>query len=164
MRLQVFPRLDGCTVLVVDDRVEILDLFEDGLHAAGARVLRATCMDEALLLVRTERIDVLISDLQMPMGSGHDLVRAVRRMRHPGKRDVIAIAVTGAGGWDEVDPTMSVRAGFDFHLLKPVMPDALIRQVASMLERRRPESGTLPVVGAPSETEEEAVSGDRRRR
>ena len=160
----MFPRLDGQTVLIVDDRVEILDMFEDGFAAAGARVLRATSVDEALLLVRTETIDALISDLHMPMRTGHDLVREVRRMRAPDKRDVIAIAVSGRDSWSSVDPNASVRAGFDFHLQKPVMPDVLVEHVASMITRRRSASGTMATVTAADRQDDADAKDDPRRR
>jgi CheY-like chemotaxis protein len=142
----MFPRLDGQTVLIVDDRAEILDMFEDGFVAAGARVLRATNVDEALVIVRSESIDALISDLHMPMRTGHDLVREVRRMPRRDKRELIAIAVTGRDSPGSTDPTASVRAGFDFHLMKPVMPDVLVRHIAAMIDRRQRTSGTLPSV------------------
>jgi CheY-like chemotaxis protein len=138
-------------VLIVDDRLEMLDLFEDALAASGARVLRATSADEGPHLLRAHEVDALVSDLEMPVRTGHDLVRAIRRMRAPRKREVVAIAVTGGEAWSSVDPGVAVRAGFDFHLVKPVMPDVLVRHVASMIERRRPASGTLPVVDTPGE-------------
>ena len=67
-------------------------------------------------------------------------VRAIRAL--PGdKKDVLTIALTGAVSWDLADPFAAASAGFDYHLLKPVMPSTLVQLLVALL-RERPKRGS----------------------
>lgn len=140
----VHGRLSGRTIVVVDDHVEIVDMLGDVLSHEGALVLDATSAKGALEVLRRELVDVLVSDLQMPAMNGLELVRAVRRL--PGERGrVLAIALTGSESWDLVSPHVSAGAGFDYHVVKPVVPEDLVARLVELL-RHRPKktSGALP--------------------
>src|SRR5580700_5120699 len=63
-------------VLVVDDRVEMAEMIADDLSSRGYDGMAVTSGQEALRLLRTERIDVLVTDLRMPEMDGLDLLRA----------------------------------------------------------------------------------------
>ena len=77
-----------------------------------------------LELASQQRFDLLISDLRLPDGSGHDLLRELRSqgLRLP------AIAMSGYG--QEEDIRRSYEAGFAAHLTKPGSPEALAEAIA----------------------------------
>jgi CheY-like chemotaxis protein len=68
---------------------------------------------DALEILSSKTLDVILSDIGLPDGSGYDVIAAAKQ-----KQTVKGIALTGFG-MDE-DIARSKRAGFDFHLTKPV--------------------------------------------
>jgi CheY-like chemotaxis protein len=83
------------------------------LQSRGYRVLTAASIAEARVSAAGGGIDVLISDIGLPDGSGYDLM-AELSARFPLK----GIALTGYGMEHDLDD--SRRAGFAAHLTKPV--------------------------------------------
>jgi CheY-like chemotaxis protein len=111
-------RLDGLSVLIVDDDPAPLELYREILTLAGARVRVATSARAAILLVQQEVPDVLVSDIMMPGEDGYWLIRALRELPADRGGCVPALAVTG-------DPRnhsseRAREAGYDSHLSKPV--------------------------------------------
>jgi len=135
-------KLGGRTILVADDKQELLEMLADALGAAGADVLTARNGEEALAQLRACRVDALVSDLKMPRMNGHELLRALRAMTQEDKRTLPAIAVSGEESWKYLDPFAAALAGFDYHFIKPVPPDVLVEQLARLLPRDggRPKS------------------------
>ncbi len=88
-------KLDGKTILVVDDEPDVLRLFRRMLASAGRdyRVLRATNARQARRILREQRPDVILTDLIMPEMDGFQLIAEMRG--DPGLRD-IPIVVTSA--------------------------------------------------------------------
>lgn len=88
------------TVLIVDDEEPIRDLLAIMLIEAGYRVLRAADGGEALVLATSERPDLILSDVMMPVLSGVELSRRLRL--NPELRD-IPIILMSAGGARVID-------------------------------------------------------------
>jgi DNA-binding NtrC family response regulator len=84
------------TVLLVDDEPAIVAALRRTLRGRGYRILGATSPLAALELMAGEKIDLIISDIDMPGMSGLDLVSRVRR-EHP---DVVRMLLTGRGTLD----------------------------------------------------------------
>ena len=129
--------LDACTVLVVEDHPGLAEMFADALRDAGADALVAHQAAGALEILRTQRVHAIVSDLQMPGMSGFDLMKQLRSSRAAHLRSLPAIAVSGEADWRFQDPFEAARAGFDFHLLKPVEPSALVEMVAAVMRWRK---------------------------
>jgi CheY-like chemotaxis protein len=105
-------------ILVVDDHCDTLRSLKLLLTRLGYQVLSAENMMDALRIAEQEQFDLLLSDIGLPDGSGHELVKRIRE-----KRSVMAIAVSGFGM--EEDVRRSRDAGFFDHLTKPVSLDRL---------------------------------------
>jgi CheY-like chemotaxis protein len=73
-------KLSEATVLIVDDEPELLDIFSRWLERCGCKVLTAANGAEALELLHGEKVDALVSDLQMPVVDGMALVRRIHEM------------------------------------------------------------------------------------
>ena len=90
------PTLTGVTVLVVDDERDARDMLHAILAAAGASVIEASSVQEALGLLRGAAPDVLISDIGMAAEDGYAFIRQVRAL--PGELAAVpAVALTAYG-------------------------------------------------------------------
>jgi CheY-like chemotaxis protein len=74
--------------------------------------------------------DVVLIDIGLPGMSGYDLARRIRK--DPRFQDVLLIAQTGWGR--EEDRRSAQEAGFDYHMIKPVEPDEIIKLLARLAD------------------------------
>ena len=112
-------------ILLVEDHGVTAKMMRMVLTAEGHAVETAGDMATALELANQNGFDLLMSDLGLPDGSGHDLMRELRERGHrfPG------IALSGYG--QEEDIQRSYQAGFVAHLTKPASREAVIEAVAA---------------------------------
>ncbi|MEA2691623.1 MAG: hypothetical protein QOJ16_1010 [Acidobacteriota bacterium] len=113
-------------ILVVEDHVDTAEAMAALLQVLGHQVTTAGTVATAVAAAERGEFDLVLSDLGLPDGHGHDLMRDLSR-RHglPG------IALSGYGM--EEDVAKSRDSGFALHLTKPVSLDTLraaIRRIA----------------------------------
>jgi PAS domain S-box-containing protein len=130
------PRLDGVRILVVDDHADSRELLKAILGERGAEVHVAVSAREALGLLRTTYVDVLLTDIGLPNGSGYDLIREIRALEREHGGQLPAIALTAYAGPD--DRERALAAGFVNHVAKPFTPDDLVVAVARAAGRPTP--------------------------
>jgi CheY-like chemotaxis protein len=132
-------RLQGITVLLVEDDASTRDAMQWMLTRAGTTVVRATSGPEALELLDAGQQgsdgaalpDVILSDLGLPGMSGYELIRRiVQRQRDRGQPPIPACAVSAHAR--TVDKLRAIEAGFDMYLVKPVTPEKLIAAVEDL--------------------------------
>ncbi len=108
--------------LVVDDVLDVLDMFRVLLAQAGFDVVTANSAPAAISAARDHRFDVIVSDIGMPGMNGYELARALRAL--PGYEAVPMVAVTGYSEFDDRGEAFS--AGFTAHMTKPIDPQSLL--------------------------------------
>jgi len=128
------PDLAGIHVLVVEDDDDARMLVAKVLESQGAFVKAVSSSREALEILARERIDVLLSDIEMPGTDGYQLIRELRLRPSQQGGAVPAVALTAYARTE--DRLRSLRAGFQLHLSKPVQPSELVTVVASLAARR----------------------------
>jgi signal transduction histidine kinase/ActR/RegA family two-component response regulator len=101
-------------ILLVEDHEATAGVMARLLAAMGYAATVAPNIEVAKRLAETIPFDLLLSDIGLPDGTGHDLLRHIRLRRG----DLPAIAVSGYGM--EEDVRQSSEAGFAEHLVKPV--------------------------------------------
>ena len=101
------------------------------LEGWGAEVRAAGSAEEAIEALDGETPDLLISDIGMPRVDGYELMRRIRAMESPERRDLPAIALTAFARHE--DAAKARQAGFGVHLPKPVDPSRLFTTIASVL-------------------------------
>lgn len=123
------------TVLVVDDDEDQLVSLTAALQVEmhGAEIVTARSAEEAVDLIRSRRIDLVLTDQHLPGANGMDVVRAVRGAR----RNVPCILVTGYPGLDLALEAHERGARVDGILPKPVDVDALRRSLVAALNGSR---------------------------
>jgi CheY-like chemotaxis protein len=119
-------RLNGLSVLVVDDELDARSLLHEILREHGAEVSIASSAAEARSALAVMKPDVIISDIGMPDEDGYAFIR---RLRAEGER-VPAIALTAYAG--QQDAQRAFAAGFQKHVIKPVDPARLVSVVANL--------------------------------
>lgn len=124
-------RLQGVTVLAVDDEPDSRVLIRKILEEHGAAVYTAGSVREALLMFCRVRPSVVVSDISMPEEDGYVLIDRIRELREHGGGEVPAVAVTAFARAE--DRGKSLKAGYQAHLAKPVDPAELTATIASFV-------------------------------
>jgi CheY-like chemotaxis protein len=120
---------DRRCVLVVDDDPGVRDVIRSMLEASGYSVLLAENGKEAMRLLKTERADLILTDLVMPEQEGIETIKALRR-EYP---DLKVIAMSGAFGGDYL--RIAAYLGAHATLAKPIQMETLLRLVEQTLAR-----------------------------
>ncbi len=114
-------------ILVIDDDPDTLNVLRPLLAREGHHVLTSKSVAGGVALARAEsRIDLLISDIALPDGSGCDLMAAVKSLHG-------APGIALSGYVDEADKQRAAEAGFCVHLDKPVRFDDVIQAIQECL-------------------------------
>jgi len=119
-------------VLVADDEAHILHVVSMKLTNAGYEVFTAVDGEEALELARAERPDVVITDYQMPVMTGLEMCKQLRKSDQTAR--IPAIMLT-ARGFD-LEPADMTEAGIVMVLTKPFSPREVLAKVEEVLSRR----------------------------
>lgn len=127
------PDLSGLCILAVDDEPDARGLLKRILEDAGAKVSVAGSADEALAILQSSSLDLLISDIGMPGKDGYQFIKQVREAGHT----LPATALTAFAR--SSDRTRALMAGFQAHVGKPVEPLELLVTVASLVGRAAPK-------------------------
>jgi CheY-like chemotaxis protein len=117
-------------ILLVEDHCVTAKMMRMVLTEAGHTVETAGDVATALGLASQGSFDMLLSDLGLPDGNGHDLLRELRSRGHT----FPAIALSGYGREDDI--RRSREAGFATHLTKPASREAVVEAVASASSHR----------------------------
>ncbi|NOY27069.1 MAG: sigma-54-dependent Fis family transcriptional regulator [Oligoflexia bacterium] len=122
--------LDVGRVLVVDDDQAVRSALRINLSKAGWDVTLAKNGEEALSALRDRPLDVVLTDVMMPVMTGMDLLPRVRE-RWPSTRIVV---MTGHGSVQ--DAVAAVKAGADDYIIKPVSKGELLVVLAKALREK----------------------------
>ena len=132
------PRLDGVRVLLVEGAPQVREVVADVLGQCGAHVTAVDSAVAGLDVLKREKPDALVSSLSMPDKDGYWLIREVRKLPPDQGGDVPAAAFTGLT--TEEDRLATLRAGFQYHVPKPVALSRLAWVVA-LLTLKKSEAG-----------------------
>lgn len=118
-------------ILTVDDVPATLELLERNLTAAGYIVFAAPNVPEAIRVLDTNQIDLVITDLKMPGMSGVHLVRHIRE----NFSDMEVMIITG---YPSVKGAVeAIKTGAEEYLVKPFTDKELLTAVDRILEKLR---------------------------
>ncbi|HEY0705468.1 MAG TPA: response regulator transcription factor [Polyangia bacterium] len=123
-------------VLVIEDEVDLRDLLQYNLKAAGYDVITAVDGATGLDLARAQRPDLVLLDLMLPDTSGLDVCRLLKS--HADTRDIQVVMVTARG--EEIDRVVGFELGADDYVVKPFSTRELLLRVQAVLRRRSPAS------------------------
>jgi CheY-like chemotaxis protein len=120
-------------VLVVEDSPTIMSVVKYFLELEGFDVLAAGDGQMGLDLALRERPDVIVSDVQMPLMTGVEMVTALRA-----DAAMAGVRILMLTSEDSIEAeTRGLEAGADDYILKPVEPRRLAARVKALLGRPR---------------------------
>ena len=125
--LHEFDQLAGIRVLVVEDHDDSRDLLEQALGHVGALVVASRSADEALAHIG--QVDVVVTDIAMPVHDGFWLLHEVLRRHQP-------VPVIAVSGYSDLQEKALREAAFARFLRKPIDPWVLCRAVAAVVRPR----------------------------
>ena len=128
-------------ILVVEDNKSLLILMRARLELAGYNVLQAQNGQEALDILEEQQVDLLISDIMMPLMDGFELIENLREANF----NLPILMVTAKEGFENKEK--GFRLGTDDYMVKPIDMNELILRVAALLRRAKITNEHKIVIG-----------------
>jgi two-component system chemotaxis sensor kinase CheA len=126
-------------VLLVDDSELFREMLAGVVRELGHAVIEASNGQQALERMRQRRPDLVITDLEMPLMDGFELIQSVRVL--PELRDVPVIVLSGLGS--EADKQRAAQLGAEAYLVKADFSDKMLRDTIRRYVRgARPKPGS----------------------
>ncbi len=116
------------TVLIVDDEPQIRRVLRTTLTSHGYSVIEARSGEESLEKIRSEHVDLILLDVNMPGRSGLETCREIRK-----SSDVTIIMLTVRNA--EHDKVQALDAGADDYVVKPFGSEELMARIRAALRR-----------------------------
>jgi two-component system, OmpR family, phosphate regulon response regulator PhoB len=122
--------------LIVEDETALATMLSYNLEKEGFDVCMASDGEEALMQVAERKPDVVLLDWMLPLVSGIEVCRQIRRA--PASRTLPIIMLTARG--EEGDRVRGLNSGADDYIVKPFSPAELIARVRAVMRRAQPAS------------------------
>jgi two-component system, cell cycle response regulator DivK len=120
-------------ILVVEDQEDNRQIIRDLLTSAGYQLVEAVDGEEGVRLAESERPDLILMDIQLPVLDGHEATRRIKQ--NPELRHIPIIVVTSYAL--SGDDQKAMAAGSDAYMAKPFSP----RQLLATIRKFLPEAG-----------------------
>lgn len=120
------------TILAVDDQPANLRLLDAVLSPRGYRVVHATSGEQALELLRSSGVDLVLLDIVMPGIDGYEVCRRIRNAPETAFLPVVMITASG-----HQEKKRAIEAGADDFVSKPFDQSELLARVASLARVKR---------------------------
>ncbi len=114
------------TILLVDDEETLREIIAMQLEDDGYNILQAGSGNDAFEIVKKNEIDLIISDMRMPNGSGEDLLKSLNNL----DKKPPFILVTG---FSELTKDDAIKLGAHDMLSKPIDFDELESHIEKLL-------------------------------
>src|SRR6202166_2799351 len=127
------------TILIVDDEPQIRRVMRTTLSSNGYAVLEAKTGEEALEIIRKERPELVLLDVNMPGIGGLEVCREIRD-----QSDVAIIMLTVSNS--EHDKVLALDAGADDYVVKPFGMEELLARIRAALRRTSSAEPVAPYI------------------
>lgn len=119
----------GKSVLIVDDCDTTRKLLSYIIRERGFKIVGASNGIEALEILATTQIDIVLTDLNMPQMDGYELSRTLRRQED--YKDLPIVMITTEAS--EADKKLGMDAGVTTYLSKPISPQRLLYEIEKLI-------------------------------
>jgi two-component system phosphate regulon response regulator PhoB len=123
-------------VLIVEDEAPLVTLLRYNLEKEGFAVCSAGDGEEALLQIAENKPDAVLLDWMLPLVSGLEVCRQIRRA--PSSRSLPIILLTARG--EEADRVRGLDSGADDYIVKPFSPSELVARLRAVIRRAQPST------------------------
>ena len=115
-------------ILVVDDEEGIRVILEIGFQEIGANTILASNGKKALDILKNQKVDLLLSDIQMPELDGIELLKELKRIKH---QKLVIILISGNS---EITEESMKPLGVAKVFRKPFILDSFVKEVMTVYE------------------------------
>jgi two-component system alkaline phosphatase synthesis response regulator PhoP len=122
-------------ILIVEDEQDILELVRYNLARENYQVFCASSGEEALRIVASETLNLIVLDLMLP---GIDGLEVARRLKNNSRTQHIFIVMLTAKG-SEADIVTGLELGADDYITKPFSPRVLLARIKAVIRRSKDE-------------------------
>jgi two-component system, OmpR family, phosphate regulon response regulator PhoB len=129
-------------VLIVEDETALVELLRYNLEQSGFRVSVAYDGEEALASVQEDVPDLILLDWMLPLMSGIEVCRQLRRQTITANLPIIMLTARG----EEGDRVRGLDAGADDYVSKPFSPTELVARIRAVLRRSGTEAPSPTVI------------------
>jgi two-component system, cell cycle response regulator DivK len=119
------------TILVVEDQEDNRQILRDLLASSGFLMIEAHDGEQALAMARSQRPDLILMDIQLPVVDGYEATRSIKRDPELKHIPVIAVTSYALSG----DEERAREAGCDAYVAKPYSTRHLLAKIGQFLER-----------------------------
>jgi two-component system, cell cycle response regulator DivK len=119
-------------ILIVEDQVDLRQLYAEQLAMCGFDVIQAGNGADAIEHTTSHAPDVVLMDLSLPVVDGWEATRRLKSDQRTAHIPVVALTAHDGSG----ELQRATRAGCDWFVPKPCPPDALITEVRRVLAGR----------------------------
>jgi two-component system phosphate regulon response regulator PhoB len=123
-------------VLVVEDEAPLVTMLRYNLEREGFQVCEASDGEEALVQIAERRPDLVLLDWMLPLVSGIEVCRRIRRS--PETRSLPVVILTARG--EESDRVRGLDSGADDYVVKPFSPSELVARLRAVMRRAQPSA------------------------
>jgi two-component system, cell cycle response regulator DivK len=116
-------------ILVVEDTEDNRKIIRDLLTSVGYELIEAVDGGEGVALARSERPDLILMDMQLPVIDGYEATRQIRAVPDLAKVPIIAVTSYALSG----DEAKTRAAGCDGYVAKPFSPRQLLAKIREFL-------------------------------
>ena len=116
-------------VLVVEDQPDNRRILRDLLTRSGYEIIEAMTGEEGVALAETQRPDLILMDIQLPVIDGYEAARRIKTNPELHHIPIIAVTSYALSG----DDVKAYAAGCDDYVAKPYSPRALLAKVREYL-------------------------------
>jgi two-component system phosphate regulon response regulator PhoB len=123
-------------VLIVEDEAALVTLLRYNLESEGFAVASAVDGEEALLRVAEETPDAILLDWMLPLVSGLEVCRRLRRATETKSLPILMLTARA----EEADRIRGLDSGADDYIVKPFSPSELVARLRAVMRRARPNA------------------------
>lgn len=127
-------------ILIVEDEVSIKNMMSDYLQNNGFGTICASNGKEALEILKINDVDLIITDIMMPVMNGYDLSKIVRQ----DNGNMPILMITAKETID--DKEQGYNSGADDYMVKPIILKEMLLRVNALLKRSKIEADKKLVV------------------
>lgn len=119
------------SILIVEDNKNLGLLISDRLEQEGYKIFREDNGERALKIIENNKIDLIITDIMMPIMNGYELVKILRKLDY----NMPILMITAKDSFE--DKEIGFRLGVDDYMTKPININEMVLRVSALLRRAK---------------------------
>ena len=123
-------------VLIVEDEAPLVTMLRYNLEKEGFQVCEAGDGEEALVQIAERKPDLVLLDWMLPLVSGIEVCRRIRRSAETRSLPVIILTARG----EQTDRVRGLDSGADDYVVKPFSPSELVARLRAVMRRAQPDT------------------------